>query len=88
MNQSRIEQKIENGQNDVVNHPDHYNGYAREVIDSICGLCNEAEFKGYLKGNVIKYIARYEMKNGAEDLEKAQWYLEKLKEVETGGMFP
>lgn len=82
MNQSRIEQKIESGRNDVVNHPSHYNGYAREVIDSIEGLCTEEEFRGYLKGNFIKYIARYRMKNGVEDLEKAQWYLAKLKEAE------
>ena len=35
-------------------------------------------FKGYLKGNIMKYIWRYERKNGQEDLLKAQWYLNKL----------
>ena len=35
-------------------------------------------FKGFLKGNCIKYIYRYENKNGAEDLKKAEWYLLRL----------
>ena len=32
----------------------------------------------YLEGNVVKYISRYKMKNGLEDLHKAKWYLERL----------
>ena len=36
---------------------------------------------GFLEGNIIKYVARYKDKNGIEDLEKAQHYLEKLMEV-------
>jgi hypothetical protein len=39
------------------------------------------EFKGFLKGNVIKYIARSEEKGGMQDLEKAQHYLAKLLEM-------
>lgn len=35
---------------------------------------------GYLEGNVIKYVSRYKKKNGLQDLEKAQHYLEKLIE--------
>ena len=37
----------------------------------------------YLKGNVLKYVARYKFKGEPlEDLEKAQWYLNRLiKEV-------
>ena len=34
-----------------------------------------------LKGNVLKYMWRYEYKNGTQDLEKAQWYLNKLVET-------
>lgn len=29
-------------------------------------------------GNVVKYVARYEHKNGVEDLKKARWYLDRL----------
>ena len=36
---------------------------------------------GFLEGNIIKYVARYQMKGGLKDLEKAKHYLEKLIEV-------
>ena len=44
-----------------------------------------SDFEGYLQGNVIKYISRYRYKGTAlEDLQKAQWYINRLiKEVET-----
>ena len=35
---------------------------------------------GYLAGNVIKYVSRYQNKNGKQDLEKARHYLDKLIE--------
>jgi hypothetical protein len=36
-------------------------------------------FKGYLKGNTLKYLWRYERKGKSiEDLKKAEWYLRKL----------
>ena len=38
-------------------------------------------FKGYLKGNVMKYVWRFDRKNGKEDLLKAEWYLKKLIET-------
>jgi hypothetical protein len=38
------------------------------------------QFEGYLRGNVIKYIARYKDKNGIEDVYKARHYLERLTE--------
>ena len=39
----------------------------------------KAVFKGYLKGNSMKYLWRYDYKGKAkEDLKKAQWYLDKL----------
>jgi len=66
---------------DIVNHPNHYNSYSREVIDTMQGSMTKEEFKGYLKGNIIKYLTRYQFKNGVEDLKKAQWYLNKLTEV-------
>jgi len=40
------------------------------------------EFTGFLRGNVIKYLARYKDKGGAEDLKKARHYLDKLIEME------
>jgi hypothetical protein len=38
------------------------------------------EFEGFLRGNVIKYIARYKDKDGIKDILKAKHYLEKLLE--------
>ena len=37
------------------------------------------EYHGYLKGNVLKYVARYKFKGEPlQDLEKANWYLGRL----------
>jgi hypothetical protein len=38
------------------------------------------EFEGFLRGNVIKYIARYKDKDGIKDVLKARHYLDKLLE--------
>ena len=64
---------------DPVNSPIHYaDGNGVECIDAIEASMSMEEFKGFLKGNVQKYVWRYAQKNGAEDLKKAQWYLERL----------
>lgn len=38
-------------------------------------------FAGYCKGNVLKYIFRYEDKGGVEDLDKANVYLGWLRQT-------
>jgi len=63
--------------NDVVNRPPHYTAGAMEVIDAIEGLGLD-----FCAGNVVKYVARYKLKNGLEDLQKAEWYLRRLIERE------
>ena len=52
---------------------DHYKDNTIQVWDAIhdWGL-------GYFSGNVIKYVARHQKKNGVEDLKKARHYLDKL----------
>jgi spore coat protein CotF len=62
---------------DNVNEPNHYKGEI-ECIDAIKNSMSIEEFKGFLKGNVQKYVWRYDKKNGIEDLKKAQWYLDRL----------
>lgn len=54
-----------------VDHPDHYQSSSIEVIDII------EEFDlNFNLGNVIKYILRADKKGfKKQDLEKAQWYL-------------
>lgn len=62
-------------QEDKVNHPSHYNSGKIEVLDFIKDQLTEEEFRGYIKGNVLKYVPRERHKNGDEDLEKAVFYL-------------
>ena len=69
--------------NDMVNHPPHYNQHCIECIDAI-QACTGDGFKSYLQGNILKYLWRYDYKNGVEDLKKAQWYLAKLIEIKDG----
>ena len=58
--------------------------YDIETIDVIQDGMTDDEYHGYLKGNVLKYVSRYKFKGEPlEDLQKAQWYLNRLiKEVE------
>lgn len=68
------EMKEEIGLDDNVNQPSHYLGEV-EVIDYIKDKLTSEQFEGYCMGNVLKYVSRYQGKNGTEDLEKAQVYL-------------
>ena len=64
-----------------VNNPPHYNHGDRETIDLIKDFMSEEEFRGHLKGNVIKYLSRHMYKEmPIKDLLKAQWYLSRLIE--------
>lgn len=64
---------------DMVNHPPHYTHGGIECIDAINSACNGRDaYEGYLTGQIIKYIWRYPYKNGLEDLEKAEFYLNRL----------
>jgi hypothetical protein len=64
-------------------NPDHYKSKSKETIERLQDNLTQGEFKGYLKGNILKYLDRYEHKNGVEDLSKMQWYLNKLIELES-----
>lgn len=68
---------------DMVNHPSHYTAGGIECIDAIEASMTPEAFKGYCKGNAMKYIWRYEKKGSVESLQKAIWYLNKLIEVES-----
>ena len=65
---------------DMVNHPPHYNKAGIETIEAIKAMTDDG-FEYYLQGNIMKYLWRYRYKNGAEDLKKAQWYLNELIDV-------
>lgn len=66
---------------DVVNKPQHYNTGNIECIEAIQESMSAEAYKGYLKGNCLKYLWRYDYKGKpSEDLEKAGWYLARLTE--------
>lgn len=64
---------------DVVNHPSHYTKGNIECIDAIeSATTGKSGIEAVCVANVIKYLWRYEEKNGLEDVKKAKWYLNKL----------
>lgn len=66
---------------DVVNKPKHYNTGAIECIEAIKASMSPIEFRGYLKGNILKYLWRYNYKGKPiEDVDKAAWYLARLQQ--------
>ena len=69
---------------DVVNHPPHYKVGGIEVIDFIKAKLTPEEFRGYLKGNVLKYTSRAGHKDDVtQDIGKLVWYANKLQETHT-----
>lgn len=59
---------------------DHYDKNGEQHWDRIYRLYG----RGYFIGCATKYLERYHLKNGKEDLEKAIHFIEKLKELEYG----
>jgi len=63
-------------------NPDYYKNKSIETIEVIRNELTSDEFRGYLKGQIFKYLARHRLKNGVEDLKKAQWYMNYLVKFE------
>jgi len=66
-------------------NPSYY-GHDQAVVECIDYI--ESHAFDFLEGNVIKYVTRYESKNGLEDLRKAAWYLQRLIKREENKMQP
>lgn len=65
---------------DIINKPNHYHSGV-QPIEAIETNFEELETRGFLKGNVLKYVMRSNKKGKElEDLKKAQWNLNKLIE--------
>ena len=72
----------EEEEEDVVNNTDHYNTGSIECIEGIQASMSAEAFAGYLKGNCMKYLWRYDYKGKpVEDLQKAGWYLNRLTDM-------
>lgn len=64
---------------DFVNQPPHYADRRFETIDVIEDALTPEEFRGFLKGNALKYMLREGRKGGTDDVGKARWYQDRLK---------
>nr|DAV90376.1 MAG TPA: nucelotide kinase [Caudoviricetes sp.] len=64
---------------DMVNHPSHYTQGGIECIDALkAATVSKTGIEAVCTANVIKYLWRYEEKNGIEDVKKARWYIDRL----------
>lgn len=70
----------DDGMNDNVNHPNHYQG-ANECIDVMEAMFGREAVKAFCRCNAFKYRFRADKKNGAEDIKKAEWYETRLIEM-------
>lgn len=69
---------ISQNEKEMVNHPEHYAGEI-ECIDAIRAALSPEEFKGFCKGNAIKYVWRAGKKDKEiQEFKKAVWYLDEL----------
>jgi hypothetical protein len=59
----------------------HYASKEVQPWDAMESWMTPEQFKGFLRGNVIKYVARCDDKGGVQDLQKAAHYLQKLIEL-------
>ena len=75
-------QIIKDAVDDLVNHPSHYTDGSIECIDAIQAQLTPEEFRGYLKGNIAKYIWREKHKGGTQSIEKGAWYLNRLIQLD------
>lgn len=66
---------------DNINHPEHYSTGRFECIDVMAEIYGEEAVKSFCMCNAFKYLYRTKQKNGAEDVQKAIWYLNKYIEM-------
>ena len=62
-----------------VDHPEHYNQGSVECIQAIEAMLSVEEFRGHCKANAVKYIWREKLKGGDESIDKAIWYLNRMR---------
>jgi hypothetical protein len=65
-----------------VANPEHHKVGGMETIDILKAKLSSEELRGFLKGNVIKYLCRAESKGREEDYIKANWYATMLAGVD------
>lgn len=66
---------VSENKKEMVNHPDHYSGNKYECIEVMRDVYGDEAVKIFCTLNAFKYVWRANKKNGAEDIKKANWYL-------------
>ena len=70
---------------DNVNHPSHYTQGGMECIDEMLLIFGKEAVKNFCICNAWKYRKRAMFKNGQEDIDKSDWYINKYKELSADG---
>lgn len=70
----------ENKGYDAVESPEHYQGTDIECIDMMEVVFGPDDVDAFCLMNAFKYLYRCKKKNGMEDIAKAEWYLNRVKE--------
>ena len=74
---------MEQHEQDVIKDPSHYKGDGgMESIEAIRGMLGD-NTAAFYRGNILKYLWRYEKKGGLQDLRKCHQYISLLIELET-----
>ena len=74
--------KITGRVDDDINHPAHYTAGDIECVDAMKAAFGSDELKVYCKIAAFKYLWRADHKGGLQDIQKANWYLNKYLELE------
>lgn len=67
---------------DVVERPQHYTDGQYECIEVMEDVFGKEYVEHFCICNAFKYLWRHKKKNGIEDLKKARWYLDHVREMD------
>lgn len=82
----RAEREVAKSAQDSALKPNHYANGKFELFDLMEAIFPKEQVVGFYKLNAIKYLTRYQKKNGIEDLEKAMVYIQRLIDFEKHGV--
>lgn len=66
---------------DTINHPSHYTQGNVECLEAMISAFGVEAVRMFCICNAFKYLWRHQHKNGIEDLNKADFYINKFKEL-------
>ena len=81
MAEIKITKLASNSEQDMVNHPSHYESGKFECIDVMLETQGKDAVMSFCLCNAFKYLYRHNRKNGIEDIKKAKWYIDKYIEL-------